>query len=55
MKALSGLLYLAEALYSNKQSQEELWVTDRDSIEIFRLMMNQRRFKFLIRRITIRW
>jgi hypothetical protein len=48
-KALIGLLYLAGALRSNKQSLEELWGTDRDGIEKFRLMMNQRRFKFLIR------
>jgi hypothetical protein len=49
-----GLLYLAGALRSKRQSLEELCGTDGDAIEKFRLVMNQRRFKFVIRCITIR-
>src|SRR5215470_698562 len=49
-----GLLYLGRALRSNRQSLEELLGTDRDGIEKFCLMMNQRWFKFPIRCITIR-
>jgi hypothetical protein len=51
----TGLLYLGGALRSNRQSLEELWGTDGDGTEKFRLVMNQRRFKFVIRRITTRW
>lgn len=35
MKALIGLLHLAEALWSNMLSLEELWSTDRDGVEKF--------------------
>ena len=49
LKALIGLLYLAGALRSNKQSLEELWSADGDGVETLRLLMKQRRFKFLIR------
>ena len=47
LKACIGLLYLAASLRNNKQSLEELWGTDGDGVEKFRLVMNQRRFKFL--------
>ena len=50
-KALTGLLCIAGALRSNKQSLEELWGTDGDGTEQFRLVMSQTRFKFLIRYI----
>jgi hypothetical protein len=49
LKAFIGLLYLAGALRSNKQNLEELCGTDGDGFETFRLVMNQRRFEFLIR------
>ena len=40
LKACIGLLYLAAALRSNKQSLEELWGADGDGVENFRLVMN---------------
>jgi hypothetical protein len=49
MKALIGLLCVPGELRCNRQSLEELWGTDADGIEKFRLLMNQRCFKFLIR------
>ena len=49
LKAFIGLLYLAGALRSNKQSLEELWGADGDGVETLRLLMKQRSFKFLIR------
>jgi len=48
-KAFIILLCLAEVLWSNKHSLEELWGTDSNGIETFCLVMNQRCFKFLIR------
>jgi hypothetical protein len=36
IKAFNGLLYLAGALWSNKQSLKELWGTDGDGLEKFR-------------------
>jgi hypothetical protein len=49
LKAFVGLPYLAGALRSNKQNLEELCGADGDGVETFRLVMNQRRFEFLIR------
>lgn len=49
MKAVIGLLYLAGVLRSNRQSLEELWDEDGFGVERFRLTMNLKRFKFLIR------
>jgi len=40
IKTLIDLLCLAGALQSNKKSLEELWGTDRDDIETFRLVTN---------------
>lgn len=48
-KAFIGLLYLAGSLRSNRQSLEELWGDDGHGVELFRLVMNLKRFKFLIR------
>lgn len=48
-KAFIGLLYLAGALRSNRQSLEELWGEDGCGVERFRLVMNLKRFKFLVR------
>lgn len=45
-------LCLAGALRSSKQNLEELWGTDGDSIEKFRVVMNQNRARFLIRYIN---
>ena len=47
--AYIGLLCSAGALQSNKQSVEEVRVTDGDGNEIFLLVMNQKPFKILIR------
>jgi hypothetical protein len=41
MKALIGLLYLVEALWSNMLSLEELRSTDTDGVEKFWLVMKQ--------------
>lgn len=49
LKAAIGLLYLLGVNHSNRQSLEEMWATDGSGIEKFRLTMNLRRFKFLIR------
>jgi len=48
INALIGLLCLAGALRS-KQILEGLWDTNRDGIEKFRLVKNQRRFKVPMR------
>jgi hypothetical protein len=48
-KVFIGLLCSAGVFCSNMNSLVELWGTDRDGTEKFRLVMNQRRFKFLIR------
>jgi hypothetical protein len=42
-------LCLAGALRSNKQSLEELWATDGEGLEKFSVVLNCKRFKFLIR------
>jgi hypothetical protein len=49
IKALLGVLYLAGAIRSTRQSLEELWGSDREGVEQFCLVMNQRHLKFLIR------
>ena len=49
LKAVISLLWLAGALWSNKQSLEESWGADRDGIEKSRLVMYQICFKILIR------
>jgi hypothetical protein len=49
IQAFICLLCVAGALRSDKRSLEELWGTDGDRIEQFRLVMNQRCFRFLIR------
>lgn len=48
-KSFIGLLYLAGVLKSNRLSLEELWGEDGYGVEMFRLVMNLKRFKFLIR------
>ena len=47
--AYIGLLCSAGALQRNKQSVEEVRVTDGDDNEIFLLVMDQKPFKILIR------
>jgi hypothetical protein len=51
MKAFTSLMCTAGALWRNKQSLEEVWGTQGDGTEHSRLVMNQRRFKFIIRYI----
>ena len=46
MKGFIGLLCLAGAIRNNSQSLEGLRGADGDIIDLFRLMMSQRRFKF---------
>ncbi|MGR0272097.1 hypothetical protein ACUWC3_28740, partial [Klebsiella pneumoniae] len=48
-RAFIGLLYLAGVLRSNRQSLEELWGEDGCGVERFHLVMNLKRFKFLVR------
>jgi len=54
VKDFIGLLCLAGALRSNKQrlDLEELWGANGDGIEHFRMVMNHKRFKFLIRYVV---
>jgi len=49
LRAFIGLLFLAGALRSNRQSLEELWGKDGDGVEKFGLVMSIKRFKTLIR------
>lgn len=49
LKAFIGLLYLAGTLHANKMMLEDLWGTDGHGVEIFRLVMSLKRFKFLMR------
>ncbi|XP_049833496.1 piggyBac transposable element-derived protein 4-like [Schistocerca gregaria] len=49
LKAFIGLLFLAGVNKSNRQSLEDLWGSDGDGIEKFRLVMNIKRFKFIMR------
>lgn len=49
LKAFIGLLYLAGVHRGNRQSLEDLWGSDGDGIEKFRLVMNVKRFKFIMR------
>jgi len=51
IQAFICLLCVAGALRSDKKSLEELWGTDGNRIEPFRLVMNQRCFRLLIRSI----
>lgn len=49
LRAFIGLLYLAGAFKANRLTLEELWGKDDDGIAKFNLVMNIKRFKFLIR------
>lgn len=49
LKAFIGLLYLAGAYKSNRLLLEELWGKNGDGIEKFGLVMNVKRFKFMLR------
>lgn len=48
LKAFIGLLILAGVHRSNRQSLEDLWGSDGDGIEKFRLVMSIKRFKFIV-------
>jgi hypothetical protein len=48
-KTFIDLFCLAGALRSNMQSLKELWGIEEGKIKKFRLMVNQRHFKLLIR------
>lgn len=49
LRAFIGLLILAGVHRSNRQSLEDLWGSDGDGIEKFRLVMSIKRFKFIVR------
>lgn len=49
LKAFIGLLYLAGVHRGNRQSLEDLWGSEGDGIEKFRLVMSIKRFKFIMR------
>ncbi|XP_049857934.1 piggyBac transposable element-derived protein 4-like [Schistocerca gregaria] len=49
LKAFIGLLFLVGVNKSNRQGLEDLWGSDGDGIEKFRLVMNIKRFKFIMR------
>lgn len=49
MKAFIGLLYFAGLYKSNRQNLDDLWSSDGMGVELFRLVMSERRFRFLIR------
>ena len=49
INAFIGFLCLAGELRINKQSVEELWGTDGDGIENFRVFMSYRHLKSLVR------
>lgn len=49
LKAFIGLLYLAGAYKANRLFLDELWGKNGDGIEKFGLVMNVKRFKFMLR------
>lgn len=51
IQVLFGLLYLSGVLKSNRLHIEELWRSNGTGVEVFRLVMSQQRFKFLLRHL----
>ncbi|KAJ8930281.1 hypothetical protein NQ314_016926 [Rhamnusium bicolor] len=51
IRALLGLLYFGAVRKVNHLNSSDLWKTNRTSVEIFRLVMSQYRFRFLLRNI----
>lgn len=49
IRGFLGLLYLLGVYRANRLNLDELWSSDGDGIEKFRLTMSQRRFRFLMR------
>lgn len=49
MEAFLGLLYLAGVFRGGRQSLADFWSTDGLGIDIFRMTMSEKRFRFLIR------
>jgi hypothetical protein len=49
IKAFIGILYLTGVYKANHLNLEELWSSRGDGVEIFRLTMGLRRFRFLLR------
>lgn len=49
MKDFLGILYLAGVLQGGHQNLSDFWTTDGLGIDIFRIAMSQKRFRFLIR------
>lgn len=47
LRAFLGLLYLAGMHRSNRLNLEDLWATNGSGIELFRLTMSLRRFRFI--------
>lgn len=49
MKACTGLSYILGTLHSNRLNLEEVWDSNGFGVEKYRMVMNLRRLKFLIR------
>ncbi|KAK9687761.1 Transposase IS4 [Popillia japonica] len=49
MKACFGLLYLAGVFRGGRQNLDDMWATDDLGINMFRMAMSEKRFRFLIR------
>jgi hypothetical protein len=48
IKSCIGLFYKAGVFKSNRQNLEDLWANDEAGIELFRLTMSLKRFRFLL-------
>lgn len=53
MKACFGLLYLAGVFRGGRQNLHDMWATDDLGINMFRMAMSEKRFRFLIRCIQL--
>ncbi|XP_069701433.1 piggyBac transposable element-derived protein 4-like [Periplaneta americana] len=49
MKAFLGLLYLAGIFHGGHQNIRDFWTTDDLGVNIFRMAMSEKRFRFLVR------
>lgn len=52
-QAFVGLLYLAGVFRGGHQNISDFWATDRLGIDIFRMTMSEKRFRFLLRSIRL--
>lgn len=49
VKAVIGIMYLAGVNKSSHQNLEDLWTYDGTGVEMYKCVMNLRRFRFLLR------